>query len=266
MLSQAFLPPMEISTVVSIPIGLIRPNPMQPRRSFQQQELQELADSIRNFGILQPLSVREVAGGYELVMGERRFRAAKLAGLTEVPCIISEMREDVAAVCAIIENIQRKDLNCFEEAEALQKLMQVYHFTQAEVAHKLGRSQSAIANKLRLLRISPSMRERLLNAHLTERHARALLMLDTDEERSRVLERIISQQLNVEAAEQLIKEQSKPAGKANKPVRKYIIKDLRLFWNTVDKAVETIRRAGIKVRVKKRAGEGYRAYYIIVRQ
>jgi len=266
MLSQAFLPPMEISAVVSIPIRLIRPNPMQPRRSFQQQELQELADSIRSFGILQPLSVREVAGGYELVMGERRFRAAKLAGLTEVPCIVSEMREDVAAVCAIIENIQRKDLNCFEEAEAIQKLMQVYRFTQAEVAQKLGRSQSAIANKLRLLRISPPMRERLLNARLTERHARALLMLDTDDERNRALERIISQQLNVEAAEQMIKEQNKPAGKLKKPLRKYIIKDLRLFWNTVDKAVDTVQRAGIKVRVKKRTGEGYRAYYIIVRQ
>lgn len=265
MLSQTFLPPLEISAVVSIPVHLIRPNPMQPRHSFQNEELQELADSIQAFGILQPLSVREVTGGYELVMGERRYRAAKLAGLAEVPCIVRKMEEDTAAVCAIIENIQRKDLNCFEEAEALQKLMQVYDFTQSEVAQKLGRSQSAIANKLRLLRISPSMRQRLLNAHLTERHARALLMLHTDNERDYVLEHIIRQQLNVEAAENMIKRESKSA-RPKKPVRKYIIKDLRLFWNTVDRAVDTIRSAGIKVSVKKRSAQGYYAYFIVVRQ
>lgn len=265
MFLQAVLSPGKTTAVTDIPVELIHSNPMQPRRIFEKDELLELAESIRSFGILQPISVRVQKDGYELIMGERRLRAAKLAGLSKVPCIIREMCGETAAVCAIIENIQRKDLNYFEEAEALQKLILAYGFTQNEVAKKLGRSQSAVANKLRLLRISSSVKQKLISAGLTERHARAVLLLQTDAEQEAVLNRVISQGLNVEETEKMIS-RGKEKQLRKKPIRKYAIKDMRLFWNTIDKAADTLRGAGIDVRVKKRKISGYQAYFIVARQ
>ena len=165
---------METGRVVFIPAGSIRPNPGQPRKIFNQEGLDELAASIRQHGILQPLSVRRIGASYELIAGERRLRAAKLAGLENVPCIVMTMDEAQSGLAALIENLQRRDLDFIEEAQGLSRLMQTYGLSQEQAAVKVGKSQSAVANKLRLLRHSQPVLEALLAANLTERHGRAL--------------------------------------------------------------------------------------------
>ncbi len=164
---------METGRVVFLPLRSIRPNPAQPRRVFEQAGLQELAASILQHGILQPLSVRRVGTSYELIAGERRLRAAKIAGLEEVPCLLMSMDESQSGVAALVENLQRRDLDFIEEAQGLSRLMQLGGLSQEQAAMKVGKSQSAVANKLRLLRHSPPVLEALRTAGLTERHARA---------------------------------------------------------------------------------------------
>lgn len=160
------------SRVRYIAIGAVRPNPQQPRRSFDETALRELADSIRAYGILQPLTVRDKGGYYELVAGERRLRAARMAGLREVPCLIAAVGEEDAALLALIENLQRRDLDYLEEAAAISRLIGRYGLSQQQAAEKLGKSQPAIANKLRLLRLGPPVTDCLRQYGLTERHAR----------------------------------------------------------------------------------------------
>ena len=168
------------SRVRYISLNQIRPNPQQPRRSFDEDSLSELAESIRSYGILQPLTVRRQGTGYELVAGERRLRAAAMAGLREVPCLVAQVGEEDSALLALMENLQRRDLDCWEEAEALSRLIARYGLSQEEAARRLGRSQPAVANKLRLLRLPDSVRQFLQENNLTERHARALLRLGTE--------------------------------------------------------------------------------------
>ena len=170
---------LESGRVLYLPAARIRPNPLQPRKHFDAGALQELAESIRQYGVLQPLTVRRLAGGYELVAGERRLRAARLAGLSEVPCLLADVDEESSGMLALVENLQRRDLDYIEEAEGLQKLMQQYHLSQEQAARRIGKSQSAVANKLRILRHPPSVLQALRENHLTERHARALLKLPT---------------------------------------------------------------------------------------
>lgn len=170
------------SRVQYISLAQLSPNPQQPRRSFDEAALRELADSIRAYGILQPLTVRRTPGGYQLVAGERRMRAARMAGLREVPCLVAQVDEQDAGMLALIENLQRRDLDCFEEAAAIARLISRYGLSQEQAAEKLGKSQSAVANKLRLLRLSEPVRDSLRQAHLTERHARALLRLGGETE------------------------------------------------------------------------------------
>lgn len=170
------------SRVRYISLNQIRPNPQQPRRSFDEDSLSELAESIRRYGILQPLTVRRQGTGYELVAGERRLRAAAMAGLREVPCLVAQVGEEDSALLALMENLQRRDLDCWEEAEALSRLIARYGLSQEETARRLGRSQPAVANKLRLLRLPDSVRQFLQKNGLTERHARALLRLGTEEQ------------------------------------------------------------------------------------
>ena len=164
---------------VSLPIAQVEPGLNQPRKHFEEEALADLAESIRQHGMIQPLTVRRLASGYyQIIAGERRWRAARMAGLKEVPCLVSAVGEEDAALLALIENIQRRDLNYMEEAAALQKLIAAYGLSQEQVAEKLGRSQSAVANKLRLLKLSPECAQTLLEHGLTERHARALLRLE----------------------------------------------------------------------------------------
>lgn len=250
--------------VLQIHVDRIFPNPHQPRTVFQPQELARLADSIRQNGILQPLTVRPNGeGGYQLVAGERRLRAARLAGLSVVPCIVMELNDRNLAILALVENIQRENLTFFEEAAALEKLITYYGMTQEEAAAKLGRAQSTVANKLRLLRLTEKERTLILDNHLTERHARALLKLASPEERLIVLEKVIHLGLNVEKTEQLIETRIGQAREKESFCRRSVLfRDIRLFANTISKAVETMQAAGIRADSQKMQFDDYIEYRI----
>ena len=230
--------------IVFIPISSIRPNPDQPRRHFEPAALEELADSIRALGILQPLTVRQLSDGWELVAGERRLRAAALAGLEQVPCISVRVDSQNAALLAVVENLQRQDLDFLEEALALDKLLRSYCLSQDEVARRIGKSQSAVANKLRLLRLPLPLLTRLRDAALTERHARALLRLENDHRLEQAVDHVIGQKLTVSATEQYIGSLLVPAPR--KPRRTYVIKDVRLFLNSVSRGLTMMRSAGVE--------------------
>lgn len=235
--------------VVSIPVGDIVPNPAQPRKLFDSQALFELSESIARYGIIQPLSVRKNGKQYELVAGERRLRAAKMAGLTEVPCIILELSGEDSSVIALIENIQRRDLDYIEEAEALAKLIKDFGMSQEEAAKRISRSQSAVANKLRILKLSPEILYVLRESGLTERHARALLRLPTEELRQQALEHMVVRQLTVAKSEEYIEDlldaakEEDEAAKKKKP--SYIIKDVRLFLNSINRSLGIMRDSGV---------------------
>ena len=232
--------------VLQLPAAEIRPNPRQPRRVFDEAGLRELAASIRAHGVLQPLTVRRTAEGWELIAGERRLRASRLAGLETVPCIESAAGDEESALLALIENLQRQDLHYFEEAAAIGDYIHRTGVTQEEAARQLGRSPSALANKLRLLRLSPACREQLVKSGLTERHARCLLRLEDEPERLTALKYIADHQLNVAQTEQYIERRlaalqtTPPAGR-----RTFILKDVRLFLNSVDHGLRLIRSAGV---------------------
>ena len=244
------------SRVRYISLNQIRPNPQQPRRSFDEDSLSELAESIRSYGILQPLTVRRQGTGYELVAGERRLRAAAMAGLREVPCLVAQVGEEDSALLALMENLQRRDLDCWEEAEALSRLIARYGLSQEEAARRLGRSQPAVANKLRLLRLSPACRALLVEHGLTERHARCLLRLEDEGERLTALRQAAAKHWNVAQTEQYVERRlaalqtAPPAGR-----RTYIIKDVRLFLNSVDRGLRLIRDAGVDARTEREETE-----------
>ncbi len=249
--------------VIEIPCEEIAPNPYQPRKTFERDELMNLAASIKADGILSPLSVRETARGYELIAGERRLRAAMIAGLETVPCIVTEASDRTSALLSLVENLQREDLSFFEEADAISKLIDLYGMTQEDAAYCLGYAQSTLANKLRLLKLSPDERRIITENGLTERHARALLKLPTDEKRDEALKKIVKGKLNVEKAEALVDsmlEYDKYCARIRKGSA--VFKDLRLFMNTVNKAVETMQIAGVNVNVDKQQSEEYLDYHI----
>ena len=242
--------------VLFLPVDAISPNPNQPRRVFGTQELEELAGSIQALGLLQPLTVRRRADGWELVAGERRLRAAKLAGLEEVPCISLQIDDQRSSLLALVENLQRKDLDFWEEALALDRLISVYHLSQEEAARRIGKSQSAVANKLRLLRLEEPVAEALHHYGLTERHARALLRLEDPEQRLAAVEHIGKNQLNVADAEGYI-DRLVAQNQTTQPRRRsaYIIKDVRLFLNSVDRGVRLMQTAGVGAKVSRRDTE-----------
>ena len=227
-----------------IPLGRIRPNPQQPRRSFDEEGLAELAASIRSCGILQPLTVRRAGDGYELVAGERRLRAARIAGLREVPCLVAQVGEEDSALLALMENLQRRDLDCWEEAQAIARLISRYGLSQEEAARRLGRAQPTVANKLRLLRLPEDVRALLRENGLTERHARALLRLQDPEVQRRAAGDMVRRGMNVAQAEAYVEkllqsdQVTPPRGRST-----YIIKDVRLFLNSVDRGLHLMRQA-----------------------
>ena len=240
---------METGRVVFIPARSIRPNPAQPRKRFHSEPLNELAESIRRHGILQPLSVRRSGGGYVLIAGERRLRAAQLAGLTEIPCIVMNMDEKESGMAAMIENLQRQDLDFVEEAMGISLLMSQWSMSQEQTARLLGKSQSAVANKLRLLRHSPAVLEAIREAGLTERHARALLKL-TDEARTlEAIEVIARQEMSVARAEgyiaSLLEQRSPPQPKAN----------VGSFLNNLSQSLAKIQRSGVAAVSERRETE-----------
>ena len=236
----------EENKIVQIPVENIIPNPHQPRTEFDYSDISQLAESICQNGILQPLSVRKIAGGYELIAGERRLRAAKVSGLKYVPCIILDITERTSAILALVENIQRQDLSFFDEANAIEKLISYYGMTQEDAAVKLGKAQSTIANKLRILKLSDEEKELILKFNLTERHARSLLRLASKEDRLEILARVIKYNLNVEKTEQAIDEYiGRVREKESYKKRSIVFKNVKLFVNTINKAVETMKAAGI---------------------
>ena len=238
-----------------IPLGRIRPNPQQPRRSFDEEGLAELAASIRSCGILQPLTVRRAGDGYELVAGERRLRAARIAGLREVPCLVAQVGEEDSALLALMENLQRRDLDCWEEAQAIARLISRYGLSQEEAARRLGRAQPTVANKLRLLRLPEDVRALLRENGLTERHARALLRLQDPEVQRRAAGDMVRRRMNVAQAEAYVEkllqsaQVTPPRGRST-----YIIKDVRLFLNSVDRGLHLMRQAGVEEEIGVDAG------------
>lgn len=254
----------EQQRVLMIPVDEISSNPHQPRTSFPSPDLRQLSDSIRQDGILQPLTVRECGNnGYELIAGERRLRAAKIAGLRAVPCIVMDISERNSAILALVENIQRQDLNCFDEAAAIAKLIHYYGMTQEDAAIRLGKAQSTVANKIRLLRLTQEERSLILENHLTERHARALLRLGSPEERLQILDKVIRYSLNVEKTEQAIDSHlGKLRDQANFRKRSVLLRDVRLFVNTIAKAVETMQAAGIPAASQKMQFDDYIEYRV----
>ncbi|NLT39578.1 MAG: ParB/RepB/Spo0J family partition protein [Clostridiales bacterium] len=236
----------ENQKVVFVKITDIKPNPAQPRKVFEKDSLQELATSIAQHGILQPLSVRRTEDGIILIAGERRLKAAKLAGLSEVPCICMDVDGQQASLFALIENLQRQDLDYIEEAEGIARLMRLYGLSQDEAAKKLGKAQPTVANKLRLLKLSPAVLLILREQKLTERHARALLRLEKEQDRLDVLQYVIKNKLSVAKTESYIDRflQSE-AEKREKSRCTYIIKDIRIFLNTISHSLEVMQDAGV---------------------
>ncbi|MCI8491955.1 MULTISPECIES: ParB/RepB/Spo0J family partition protein [Anaerotruncus] len=253
-----------VNRVVLIDVDRIVRSPYQPRRQFEPRAMQELADSIAQNGLLQPVMVRPVGSGYELVAGERRLMACRMNGLDKIPAIIEQFDNEKSAVFGLIENLQRKDLNYFEEAQGIRRLMELYDMTQQQVAKRLGKAQSTIANKLRLLNFNEDLRRRMLDAGLTERHARALLKLENDQQVQAALETIMRERLNVGETERLIETMLSPAPAPVKPEQKatklFVLKDFRIFMNTITKAVSTMKLAGIDINTEKFEDEEFINY------
>lgn len=253
----------EENKVLQLPVAEIVPNPHQPRTEFDYADITSLAESICQNGILQPLSVRKIDNGYELIAGERRLRAAKLVQLKYVPCIVLNISERTSAILALVENIQRQDLSFFDEANAIEKLISYYGMTQEDAAIKLGKAQSTIANKLRILKLSDEEKELITKFNLTERHARALLRLASKEERMIVLEKVIKYNLNVERTEQAIDEHiGKAKEKLSYKKRSKVFQNVKIFVNTINKAVETMKAAGIPADSKKVQNDDYIEYIV----
>ncbi len=236
--------------VVKVDINSIYPNPYQPRKTFDDEALADLSASIAQYGVLQPLLVAPGEKGYILIAGERRLRASKLAGLAEVPVLISEYTTQQIAEIALIENLQREDLHFLEEAEGYEKLMNQFKLTQDAMAARVGKKQSTIANKLRLLKLSATVRAQLRTAELTERHARALLKLKDEAEQLDVLQVIVKNKYNVSQTEQYIAKLSE-AKVPEKKKRLVIVNDVRIYLNSIKQVVDAIKTVGIPVNMEQ---------------
>lgn len=251
-----------INKVIEVEIERIIVNPYQPRTHFDD-DLKELAESIKQNGLIQPLTVKQSDDKFILIAGERRLRALKLLGMDSAPCIVIDVTDRNSAVLALVENIQRKDLHFFDEAEALSKLLDFYGMTQEDCAVKLGKNQSTIANKLRLLKLSDDVRKQIRESGLTERHARALLKLNDEKLQLQALDTISERKYNVEQSERLIaiingKEEERESIRR----RSGAFRDIRLFVNTINKAVETMKAAGINADSQKIKENGYIEYIV----
>lgn len=234
----------------------LTPNPVQPRKRFDDESLEELSGSIKSYGILNPLTVRLRCGKYELVAGERRLRAAKLAGLEEVPCILIDVNMEDASLIALVENLQRRDLDFIEEALGISQLIRMFGMSQEEAARRIGKSQSAVANKLRLLKLPEDVLEGLRENGLTERHGRALLRLTRADRQREALEYIVDNALNVAATEAYIEallnrpaEPEQPEAKGQK--RTFVLKDVRVFLNTLSRSIDLMKQGGIDAGMRR---------------
>ena len=241
------MPTRTLERIHYLPLALIRKNPHQPRKSFDDRALYELSESIKQYGVIQPITVRSVQGGtYELIAGERRLRASNMAGLNRIPAVITNMDDKDSAVIAVIENLQREDLNFVEEAESFIKLMNEFGFTQEALAKRIGKSQSTIANKIRILKLPRNILRTLLEHRLTERHGRALLSLPNENLQTAVLEKIISDNLTVKRTEGLVAKTLEAMGSDKKSKKKlrFKIKDIKIFVNSLNQSLDFMEQAG----------------------
>lgn len=248
----------------------ITASPDQPRKSFDEYELKRLSDSIRASGIIQPLIVRKTQEGYRLIAGERRLKAAVMAGLRRVPCVLHKIDDETAVLFSLLENLQRSNLTVFEEAEGINRLISEYGISQSEAAARLGISQSSLSNKLRLLKLGDSIKERISSARLTERHARALLRLP-EEFREEALDRIIAEGFTVSQTEEYITSVLNPEEKPqsvipDEPVRKSAIGDVRLFSNSLAKLLSTLQSSGIDAKSRKYETEKYIEFKVRIKK
>ncbi len=259
--------------ILSIPVNEIKPNPNQPRKTFDWDDLEELAQSISSNGLLQPVTVREICTGrYELIAGERRLRACKMAGMAQIPAIVSNVSEEKSAVYAVIENLQRKDLHFFEEARAIERLNHNFGMSRERIAKKLGKSPSAVANKLRLLNLPEDIRKIIVQNGLTERHARAVLRLPEYNLMKEVVDAVIENSFNVSETEMLVSkllEENAPVIidiPEKKPKSIKIFHDVKLFINTLDHAVMTMRKNGIDANSFRRETNNYTEYVVRIKK
>ena len=249
-------PPVRRGGIVWLPAEELSPNPVQPRSRFDDAELEELSRSIRSYGILNPLTVRCRGGKYELVAGERRLRAARLAGLTEVPCILIDVNMEDASLIALVENLQRRDLDFIEEAVGLSRLIRMFGLSQEEAARRIGKSQSAVANKLRLLKLPRDVLEGLREHGLSERHGRALLRLNDPDAQRMALTYIADNGLSVAAAEDYIEQLltgpvTESKSEKPEPRRSLVLKDVRVFLNSLNHSLAVMKQGGIDARLRR---------------
>jgi len=246
--------------IIKIDLHKIRPNRYQPREIFKDKSLLELKNSIKSYGIIQPISLRKLGDdNYEIVAGERRFKAAKMAGLGQIPSIIVDIEENDSANIALIENIQREDLNFIEEARAYQQIMKKFGITQEQLSQKIGKSQSTIANKVRILKLPVIIKEKLLSNDLTERHGRALLKIEDESIQEEILNKVIEKNLNVKDTEKLIKSVKEKINKEEKPskqnIRNFI--NYKIYINTIKNAYNEILKTGIKAKFEEKEKDDY---------
>ena len=232
----------ELLQIVMIPLDKIQVNPEQPRKFFSEAELEELTGSIREYGVLQPILVRRMDDGfYMIIAGERRFRASLLAGLVEIPAIVREMEDEQAALIALVENVQRENLNYIEEARAYRKLMDDFHLTQNDIALKVGKQQSTISNKIRILTLPADIQDMLAEHNLTERHARALLRVPGESDRKKLINRIVKNNLNVKQSEKLIEEFLLGVDEQRRKRNKINYISYKIYVNTIRKSFAQIK-------------------------
>ena len=254
-----------LNNVIEVPIDKISLNPYQPRKVFDSDAISELAKSIKEYGVIQPITVRRnFIGGYELVSGERRLKASRLINKTHMPCIVIDVTENDSAVIALLENLQRKDLTYWEEAEAMQHLIIDHKYTQEELATKLGKSQSAVANRLRILKLPESVKNILQENNLTERHARAILKVHDENAQLKILKQVCDSDLNVAKTEEMVSKtiEKVEAERAKESGKMVGIVHLRMFINTINKAVDVVQKAGVNVEASKKENKNFIEYLI----
>ena len=232
--------------IIDVDVEKIVPSPYQPRIVFDDLELQELAASIHQNGLIQPITVRKVEDHYEIIAGERRYRACRKLEMEKIPCYVLTPNEDQAAQMALVENIQRKDLTAIEEAKSYLMIMRQCHMTQEQLAEKIGKSQSSVANKIRLLNLPEDIQGGVLNGEITERHARALLWAPADQQK-KIYQEIIKKNLNVKQTEELIEKNGAQKKRKKKQTTKGFSRNVRIAVNTVEQSVRMIEKLGISV-------------------